>query len=55
MTHYLVTLGVGITRNVIASSPFEAIRVALGTLTLSEQSVITVGGFRIVTKPVEAV
>lgn len=52
MRHYLVSLGHGIRRNVIAASAFEAIRHALGTLTLDEQMIVTVDQIRIKAEPV---
>ena len=52
MKHYLINLGAGITRNIIAASPFDAIRTALDTLTLAEQVTITGAGIRISARPV---
>jgi len=52
MTHYLVTLGHGIRRNVIAKTTFEAIRSALSTLTIDEQVLVTIDLIRIKAEPV---
>lgn len=52
MKHYLVNLGHGIHRNVIASSTFEAIRHALGSLTLDEQMLVTIDRISIKAEPV---
>lgn len=49
--HYLVTLGHGIHRNVIATSSFEAIRIALDALTISDQMLVTIDLIRITAKP----
>lgn len=55
MKHYLVNLGHGVRRNVIARTTFDAIRCALTTLTLAEQMLVTVDGIHIKAEPVSKV
>lgn len=50
MKIYLILFGHGITRHIIARDPFEALRTALGTLTIVDQMVITTTEFRITCK-----
>ena len=51
MKNYIVTLGRGIQRNVIAAHAFAAIRTALGTLSISEQAQVIVRNMRIKAEP----